>query len=163
VLRLGVLRLKLFCLRLGFFSLPRRFGEILGVEIGLFPGSQNIHGSIARAVFSLAEFLIAGGLCGPSHRFIAQDAALFRGPGRGEISSKALRGSQAGFGWQPLGAQIAHEPGLFFLQQLASDSRALLPGARELFGSWRSRRYAPSRNSFPREAKSVRDRRQASP
>ena len=84
--------------------------------------------------------------------------------GRGEISSKALQESQAGLGWKLTpGARILREPGPSVLPQLLRESRPLLPDGRGRFGSWRSRRCAPSRNSFPGEAKTVRDRPPASP
>src|SRR5437660_8857191 len=86
---------------------------------------------------------------------------------RGGIAWEELQERQAGAGWrQPPDARIPAEPRLSLHPWFARELRpslpggreSSLPGGRESSGSWRSRRCAPSRNSFPPEAKNARDR-----
>ena len=78
---------------------------------------------------------------------------------RGGIAWEELQEPQAGVGWkQPPFERILPEPGLYLLPRLARESLPSLPSGRERSGSWRTRRCAPSRNSFLPEAKNARDR-----
>src|SRR6266550_471243 len=83
--------------------------------------------------------------------------------GREEIFSLALGETQAGFGKLTAEALVLPEPGPFLGPPPARESRRWPPSARARSGRWRSRPHAPSRNSFPREAKTVRDKPPAFP
>src|SRR5437870_1742375 len=93
----------------------------------------------------------------PPERAIAN--ARPAGDVRGGIAWEELQERQGGAGWrQPPDARIPAEPRLSLHPWFARELRPSLPSGRESSGSWRSRRCAPSRNSFPPEAKNARDR-----
>ena len=98
----------------------------------------------------------------PRERAIA--SGRLREGGRGEIFLLALGEAQAGFGKQLTPeALVLPEPGPSFGPPPDKESRRWPPSGRARSGSWRSRPHAPSRNSFPREAKTVRDKPPAFP
>src|SRR5205807_5611599 len=93
----------------------------------------------------------------PRERAIAT-VRLARGV-RGVIAWEEMQERQAGVGWkQSPDARIPAEPRLSLHPWFARELRPSLPGGRESSGNWHTRRCAPSRNSFPPEAKNARDR-----
>src|SRR5881394_4384598 len=80
-----------------------------------------------------------------------------------EIFSLALGETQAGFGKLTPKGLVLPEPGPSLGPPPTRESRRWPPSGRARSGSRRSRPHAPSRNSFPREAKTVGDKPPAFP
>src|SRR5438552_718559 len=94
----------------------------------------------------------------------AMASGRLRKGGRDEIFSLALGETQAGLGRElTREALLLPEPGPSLGPPPARESRRWPPSGRARSGSRRSRPHAPSRNSFPREAKTVRDKPPAFP